>query len=381
MLEPFTLALVLYQLGLWLIGFLLLWRIPRCREASATRPNPGPSVSVIIPARNEERNLPALLQSLDAQDLQPVEVIVVDDGSEDGTAKAARLHEVRILDAGEKPPDWVGKPWACWKGALAATGEILVFLDADTVLSKSGLARIVATLAAEEGVISIQPFHAIRTSREALSAYFNLVAMAALNVFSPLGDRLRPAGSFGPCIAVRRAEYFAAGGHEAVKSEITEDMALGGVFQDRGVRVSCFGGKGSVSFRMYSGGVGDIAEGWTKNFALGAARTHPVFVGLIVAWIAGSTTCFLSLLATLLPGFSSRWPVEVILYALYAAQLFWMLRRIGSFGPLAALLFPLPLLFFHAIFFRSLFLARVRNRVTWRGRTIGTRRGARQIHE
>ena len=135
------LILLLVTLGLWAAGFLLLGRLRRC---SAARAAGFASVSVIIPARNEEHNLPTLLRSLASQPAKPREIIVVDDGSTDRTAEIARQLGATVIASQPLPDGWRGKTWACHQGAQAATGELLLFLDADTWFEPDGLARILA---------------------------------------------------------------------------------------------------------------------------------------------------------------------------------------------------------------------------------------------
>ena len=111
----------------WLFGFLFLFRIPSCNGELGARGGYSP-ISVIIPARNEERSLPSLLSSLHNQTLKPDEIIVVDDNSEDATAEVAEKGWAKVIHAKALPEGWHGKAWACWTGAKEAQGEILVFL-------------------------------------------------------------------------------------------------------------------------------------------------------------------------------------------------------------------------------------------------------------
>jgi len=374
------------QQGLfWLLGFFFLWRIPRCRTAARAgagsdvpgSPKAGPGtarsrISVIIPARNEERTLPALLASLAGQERKADEIIVVDDGSQDATAQVASRQGVRVLKPGPKPEEWMGKSWACWHGAQAAVGEVFVFMDADTTLAPGGLAALEATHAQDGGLVGVQPYHAIRKPYEALAAVFNIVVMTGLNAFSVRGRRLAPAGSFGPCMVCGRRDYFAAGGHASVKTAIVEDMALGMQFRSVGVPVTCYGGRGTISFRMYPDGLSSLVEGFTKNMAIGASAMRPDFMAMIVLWLTGVTLCILSTLFSLLPWFAIHRPMQAVFYLLYAAQVYWMLRRIGSFGLLTAILFPVPFVFFHFVYFRSVHLVRKGTTVTWKGRSIST---------
>jgi 4,4'-diaponeurosporenoate glycosyltransferase len=177
-----------------------------------------------------------------------------------------------------------------------------------------------------------------------------VVALMGVEAFAAWGGRVRPAGAFGACLAVRRAEYHAAGGHAAVRGEVLEDLALSRRF----ARVTLFAGRAEVSFRMYPGGPGQLVEGWTKNIAAGAAAVRPLTSALVALWITSA------LLGTIHPA----------AYALTAAEVLWLFGRAGRFGAATAALFPLPLAFFVALFARSAALAFVRRRVRWKGRTI-----------
>jgi len=325
---------------------------------------------VIIPARDEQGSLPILLRSLFAQERPPDEVIVVDDGSRDDTAAVAAGCGARVVAAGPSPAGWVGKSWACWRGAQTATGDLLVFLDADTALDSGGLAALASTQDADGGLVSVMPYHVTGRPYEALAAIFNIVVVASVNEFSLLGRRLAPTGCFGACLVSRRAQYSTVRGHEAVKDRIVEDVALGRAFQGSGIPVTCYAGRGTISMRMYPEGLRSLVEGFTKNMAIGATEMRKDFRALLFGWLTGATLCAVALLVSLTPAFETYRTMEMIFYALYAAQVYWMLRRIGSFGPLAAPLFPIPLLFFHFIFLRSAYCIRRRNSVTWKGRTI-----------
>src|SRR5690606_23549519 len=121
---------------------------------------------------------------------------------------------------------------------------------------------------------------------------------------------------------------------------------------------------------MYPDGLPHLLEGWTKNFAGGAAGTRKLTLLLIVAWVSLGIEATLDL-ATAGLGDGDLAPVAVV-YAAVAAQLAWMLRRLGSFHPLTAVLFPIPLAFFLFVFARSVVDVYVRRRVTWKGRQLAT---------
>ena len=357
---------------LCVLGFLFLFRISSCGGA-INRSISYPSISVIIPSRNEENTLPNLLRSLEGQLSSEDEVIVVDDHSEDRTKAVAEKSGVKVLESLPTPEGWIGKTWACSQGASMASGEILVFLDADTVLEKNGLKNIIETYVERDGVLSIQPYHKMRNLYEQFSAFFNIVMMAAIGAFTILGNRIKPIGLFGPVVAIKRQYYLDSGGHEKVKGEILEDVAFGSELQKKGVEVHCLGGKDTISFRMYPNGIKELINGWSKGFAVGAVKTSIPLLVLIVAWISGSIGTTRNLVEAIAATNNVQIAIWGGLYVLFAAQIYWMLVRIGNFKFYTALLFPIPLSFFVLVFtysFVRIFLARS---VKWKGREIDLR--------
>ena len=353
----------------WSAGAWLLWRIPTCR--SQAKGAPAASPSVIVPARNEATTLPRLLSSLASQHPPPAEILVVDDDSADGTAAVAKAAGATVVTPGPLPPGWTGKTWACHHGAQAATAPVLVFLDADTELEPGGLERLQSEHDRRGGLVSAAPDHVTERPYERLSAFFNLVAMMGVDAFTPLRKR-QPRGAFGPCLVTSADDYRRAGGHEAVKGGVVEDVALAHRYTALGLPVTCLGGRGTVRYRMYPGGLGQLVEGWTKNFAAGAGATRPDTFVLVFVWISGCISAAWYVGAALAGGGSLHLAAAATLYAAYAGQLAWMLRRIGRFGWATAAAYPVPLAFFLGVFSRSLVRTHVRKKVTWRGRSIPT---------
>jgi len=361
------------NLVFWLLGFFLLFRIYSCR-ASVNRNTHNPSVSVIIPARNEEHTLPDLLNSLSGQLSSENEVIVVDDHSEDRTKAVAEKSAVKVLESLPIPEGWLGKTWACYQGARIASGEILIFLDADTVLEKNGLKKIIETYVAKDGVLSIQPYHKMRNLYEQLSAFFNIIMMAGSGAFTVLGRRIKPIGLFGQVVVMRRQYYLDSGGHDQVKGEILEDLAFGSELQKKGVEIHCLGGKSTVSFRMYPNGIRELINGWSKGFAMGAAKTSIPLLILIVAWISGSIGTTRSLIEIIIATNNIQIAFYGSLYILYAAQIYWMLVRIGNFKFYTALFYPVPMAFFVVVFAYSFVRTFLVRSVKWKGREINLKR-------
>lgn len=353
---------------LWLVGFVVFWRLPICRPY-AGRDEPL-QVSIIIPARNEEKNLERLLGAIRADARQPFELLVVDDGSEDGTADVARRFGATVVEPGDLPEGWRGKAWACHRGAESAKGEVLLFLDADTWFLPGALVRIMREYRTR-GVraLSLGPWHETQAPYEQLSAVFNLMTFMGLGAFGVWDSVEKPKGLFGPFLLIDREVYWKVGGHEAVKGEILEHMSLAPRLASERVPMACLGGRRTVHFQMYPEGLAGLVEGWTKAFAAGASKTPPVRMAMVVFWIIGSMVAFFLLLFS--PWFGPGGITPVIVYSAFVVQWGFFLWRVGRFSLWTALLYPIPLVFFFWLFGRSSWLRRSGGPVIWKGRSIG----------
>jgi len=354
-----------------LIGFVLFADV----RAPSGRSDPS-AVSVIIPARNEEVSLPNLLGSLAAQTVRPCEVIVVDDGSTDGTPAAAVEGGATLLRAPALPETWVGKPWACHTGSLHARGETFVFLDADVELAPDGLDRLLASWQrdASGGLLSVQPFHTTHRAYEQLSAYPNLMSVMASGAFAPKRWRSSPV-AFGPCLVTSAEAYRAVGGHEVVAGEIIEDIHLARVYGACGLPVRVLAGGSAVTFRMYPSGLRQLVDGWTKNLAGGPQLVGAWPLLAAIAWLLASIVVASDLVGALVTGITTGridgWPIAA--WAVVALQTAWFLRRIGRFRWWAAPAFPILLAGFVAVFLRSAVHRALKRTVVWHDRTIAVR--------
>lgn len=355
------LVLVLVRLA---IGCWLLWSV-----RTVVRFHGGIDlghVSVVVPARNEASTLPTLLNSLPPG----VEVVVVDDGSTDGTAAAAEATGARVMRSRPLPTGWIGKSWACWQGAATAIGDTLVFVDADVRFTDGGLEGVVDAHAAVAGLFSVQPFHEPGTAAESLASIFNVVGYAGTDAASPLSRWRGPRGAFGPVLATDRSDYERAGGHAAIRGSVVDDVALANCYRDAGLPVAVLGGGDAVSMRMYPEGFRQMVEGFTKNLATGAGAIRWSTTGLVVVWLSLLVQAAVAPVLALTAGDGVF--AAAALYLLVAAQYWWMSRRLGRFGPLVALAFPLSVALFLIVFARSM-LSTARGSVSWRGRRVPTR--------
>jgi 4,4'-diaponeurosporenoate glycosyltransferase len=335
----------------------------------------APTLSVVIPARNEETALPSLLRSLRVQTRPADEIIVVDDHSDDATGTVAADGGAQVLTPPPLPDGWVGKTWACHHGAGAAHGDILVFLDADVTLADDALGRLLVEHADRGGLVSVQPSHRTEAVHEQLSAVCNVVAMMGTGAFTGPPSR-HPDMAFGPCLLLGRGDYDATGGHAhpTVRLQVAEDIALARRMRALDRPVTVLAGRDTVSFRMYPEGLGQLTAGWSKMLANGARRA-PVPIGLAVAvWVTGALLGARSggvVVAALVrrrrtPGLLRHATV----YALWATQMGWLFARVGRWRRSTAIAFPLPLAAFVGLVGRSAVLLVRRRPATWHGRPV-----------
>jgi cellulose synthase/poly-beta-1,6-N-acetylglucosamine synthase-like glycosyltransferase len=237
---------------------------------------------VLVPARDEARRIPALLDSLP----RDVEVLVLDDGSRDGTADVVRSAGFTVLAGRPLPKGWLGKPWACQQLADAATGDVLVFVDADVVLAPGAIG---ATVAALDGLDLVSPYP--RQLAEGAARLVQPLLQWSILTFLPV--RLAQQSPWpslsaanGQLLAVRRAAYDAAGGHAAVRDEVVEDVALLRAVKRAGGRGGVVDGTHLASTRMYDDWPA-LVEGYTKSLhTVPAAVPAGLFVLYVLPWVS-----------------------------------------------------------------------------------------------
>jgi glycosyltransferase involved in cell wall biosynthesis len=229
-----------------------------------------PTVSVIVPARNEEACLRTCLQSLKVQAGIGFEIIVVDDGSTDRTrAIAESFPGVRVIDAAPLPVGWSGKTNAMLTGARAARGEWLLFTDADTVHLPGSLACAVAE-AKQRGaaLLSYSPEQEVHGFWEKSIMPVIFAELAATYRPSEVSNPASPAAAAnGQYLLILREAYDAVGGHEAIASSLLEDVALARAVKASSRKIFFRLGADAVRTRMYRS-FKELKEGWTKNLVL-----------------------------------------------------------------------------------------------------------------
>lgn len=350
----------------WLFGWFLLWRLRRLPAPGPGAPGagaaPGP-VTIVIPARNEEASLGLLLADLERVRPPGARVVVVDDHSRDATAAVARRFAfVELRPAPALPEGWVGKSWACHVGAADAPAGTLVFLDADVRIPGDGLVRAVGAQARQGGLLSVQPWHRVTRPYEHLSAPFNVLAVMSTGAAQALPPR-HPSGVFGPVLVTGTADYRGVGGHAAIAAEPVDDFALARRYREAGLPTGVYGGHGEFHFRMYPQGLRALLEGWTKNFAFGARSTPLWRLVLAGWWWFTSLSC--------LTWYHGPFHLQTaILFPLFVVQMAVLYRRVGSFHPLTAPLYPVAHALLGVVLAASLVQTFLLRRVRWRGRTV-----------
>ncbi|MFT5468441.1 MAG: 4,4'-diaponeurosporenoate glycosyltransferase [Verrucomicrobiales bacterium] len=353
----------------WLCGWIVFGRLRGVPPLKAGEPAPRIKLSVVIPARNEEANLRRLLPSLLQQDWAPHEIILVDDQSEDETASIAWELGARVLLGAPVPDGWKGKPWACAQGAKAASGDWILFLDADTVLEFNALRRIAALTKEPGAAHSICPYHEVEKPYEQLSAFFNVIMLVGSNAFSLKGENAKATGLFGQALLVSRTQYDAVGGHEAVKSEVLENFHLSRHLSSAGYACRSYLGYGLISMRMFPEGYRGLVAGWSKGFVSGAANTARSALIWISLWLSGLIMSVVAL--TFLPFVSSATGVAIgCFYGACALQCVYLFKRAGTFWIATGLLYPIGLIFYQTVFFQALRRVKRGGTVQWKGRDV-----------
>ena len=243
----------------------------------------SPRVSVVIPARNEARNIVRCVESVLATRYPALEVIAVDDYSTDSTGDllnriAASDPRLRVIRPEPLPAGWFGKQWACTSGARVASGEILAFLDADTWQRDDLIPRAVNAMHDRRA-----DFLTVAGAQEMESFWERMIQPQMFALFlaryggTEIVNAARRADSKianGQCIFMTRAAYDDLGGHGAVRDKVAEDLALAQLAFRAGKRTTLILGLDQLHTRMYTS-FAELAAGWGKNVYAGGRDAMP----------------------------------------------------------------------------------------------------------
>lgn len=344
-------------------GICLLYSFPVIKNINAEKIYP---ISIIIPCRNEEKNIDALLASLNAQSYPIKEIICVDDQSEDNTKEIIKKHNAIYVNITDKPYDWNGKSWALSEGARASSADILLFLDADVKLNENAISTIAAYYE-KYGALSIQPYHYTKKIYESLALFFNIILVAGTGI-----TFIKPfiKGMFGPVFMIDRKTYLKYEGHSAVKNSILDDYELGKFYHKNNIKYSLFLGNSDIAFRMYADGIKAQWQGFTKNFASGASQASYKTTLMTALYITSLFSICILLFKSFISMDYSLIVFSAVAYVVAFLHIYYCARKLGRFNIVLIALYPLPLLWFTLVFLSSLIKKYVFKKVKWKGRNI-----------
>ena len=255
---------------------LALWNLALYR-----RPEPAagcPSISVLIPARNEERNIATAVAGVLASEGVALELIVLDDGSSDRTPEILSAivdRRLRVTSAPPLPPGWSGKQHACAALAALAQHDLMVFVDADVRLAPDALARMAGAMQRrpELGLASGFPRQTVVTwSEQLLLPLIHFLLMGYLPIAQMNRSKAASLGAgCGQLFIARRAAYERAGGHRAIRSSLHDGIMLPRAFRAAGLMTGLFDATDFATCRMYRNSA-EVWEGLTKNATEGMAK-------------------------------------------------------------------------------------------------------------
>jgi len=283
-------VIILICLSVFLINIILNLKELKVPRLDSKIPEPAPLVSILIPARDEEKNITTCLESLKKQDYPNFEVLVINDNSSDNTASivskiAAEDDRIRYFRGEPLPEDWAGKPFACYQLAKQANGSWLLFVDADTIHAPNMLRSVIAqALELKTSLLSGFPRQLAINLPQKLAIpvlYFILISWVPF-WWLHRSKEPKPSLAIGQFLLFTKEAYWQIGGHKAVRAKIIEDVWLGIEINKHGGRHIAVDLSPVVSCNMYRN-VGEMWEGFIKWIYSVAALSTAALVGLIIS--------------------------------------------------------------------------------------------------
>jgi hypothetical protein len=368
----FLLFLLGFAAFFWIVqGLRVAWglfRLPWLKNFAPAKDEDCPRISLLFAARDEEEKLPRALATLAKIDYPNLEIVAVDDRSQDATGRIlnefARTHErIRVVHVAELPAGWLGKPHALQRGYEISSGEWLLFTDADVRFAPDSLRRAVALANARKadhltlfGDVDMEGFW-----ETVLLTFFGMamhVGNESHRVANPKSKAYVGVGAFQ---LVRRTAYEACGTHRRLAMEVVDDMKLAKILKLGGFR-SCIGvAQEYVSLRWHSG-VGNLIRGVTKNFFAAMGYSLP----MALAALLGMLVIQVVPVAAVIFGHGwIRWlaaPSVLIALGLHLG-----VDVVMRVSPLYGLTYPIGAMFFCYMLARSMVVTLWRGGVEWRG--------------
>jgi glycosyltransferase involved in cell wall biosynthesis len=335
------------------------------------RPGSAPRVTIVVPARNEEEHLEAALRSLLALDYPDCEIIAVNDRSTDrtgeildGIAAKDASGRLRVMHVRELPAGWLGKTHAMWAAAERATGDWILFTDADVIFQPDALRHAITYAEdARADHLVVFPTHIFHTVGERMMvAFFQILFVFGHRAWKVPDPEAKDHIGIGAFNLVRRPVYQAIGTYAALRMQVVDDMKLGELIKQHRYAQRTASGPGLVRVRWARGAMG-VVDNLTKN----------VFAVMLFRWYRALGAAFLLALLNLGPFvgllFAPGWTrigyavATAVIALMYVGM--WLHAR--EIWPVVFFLHPVSTVLYVYILLRSTFLTLWRGGVLWRG--------------
>jgi glycosyltransferase involved in cell wall biosynthesis len=356
----FIFAFILLQFAVAIVNLIFSQRFPQSNSGFNNL------VSVLIPARNEEKNIGHLLNELISNDYQNIEILVFNDQSTDKTAEivsdfAQKDARVKLINSEGLPEGWLGKNHACHSLSKLANGRYLLFLDSDVRIG-NGIIRQTSTFSEKHklGLLSIFPRQIMVSAGEKAAVplmHFILLTLLPLILVRKTGFSSLAAAN-GQFMLFNSNIYRKTFPHEKMKNDKVEDIKIARYFKNEGIKIACITGKESVSCRMYSG-FSESVHGFSKNVTqfFGNSFSLAILFWLITTF--GFIMVFLALPKTIFISYFIIFILTRITVSVAARQ-----------SVLMNLIFLIPQQLALGLFVLKAVVNRYKNQYEWKGRKI-----------
>ncbi len=349
----------------------------------------SPVISICIPARNEERSISKSVEAACRLSYTDFEVIVLNDQSTDATGDILNSllekfpNTLKVIQGTEKPSDWLGKPFACHQLSKHASGEYLIFVDADTILSDEAVSAALNVMRSNNlGFCTVWPRQITDNVSEKIiipHVYFALLTLLPWH-YTERKPKWMPnffhqrfkdmfAAACGQYVMFTREAYHQIGGHESVKNEVVEDVALAKMIKNADITMKMLYGSTQVACRMYESHQ-EVWQGFRKNFFAGFSYNLFLFLIMAIIHIAVFLVPIGILLASLFVDMSS----EIIMLSLLAFMIVLVQRaavqRLMSLPLLYSFTHPIGVIWFQILGLRCISDYLLGKKVSWKDRQV-----------
>lgn len=335
-----------------------------------------PLVSILIPARNEEKNIGRCLRSLIKQDYSNIEILVLDDNSDDATGIIAgrwSKKDSRIKSLRGEPllQGWKGKSYACHQLSRHAKGEYLIFTDADTLHFPDSVSSSIAALLSNNlDALSVFPKQIMVTIHERMVVVFINLAVMAFMPLILIRRSKSPKFSIanGQFMLFKRKTYDSIGGHENIKKDIVEDVAISKQIKEYGFKFMVFDGRSNIYCRMYNG-FREVVRGFSK-FIFASMNYSIARLAAVISLIL---ILFLVPLILFSAGFCIiRWPFIINANLLIQISIIFIIRIVMTFRFRSRIfdiiLHPLSMFYITVLSVNSVYQAKYGKGIYWKDR-------------